>query len=136
MQSAYTPSPSALMLLLHFQTALLHLNPLPNPICQTLSPFFILPLASISSITAFPPACMHKCSKRDTPTFRWTSSSWKHRGRHDHQHHSGCAQHAPNGTLRGGSRGGGSRAGGRHPPSERDSLGGAWIAGCRCTSLG
>ncbi|KAF8052106.1 hypothetical protein N665_1204s0005 [Sinapis alba] len=31
---------------MHFQTALLALNPLPNPICHTLSPFFILPLAS------------------------------------------------------------------------------------------
>ncbi|RID74876.1 hypothetical protein BRARA_B01952 [Brassica rapa] len=31
---------------MHFQTAVLALKPLPNPICHTLSPFFILPFAS------------------------------------------------------------------------------------------
>ncbi|KAL4178841.1 hypothetical protein AMTRI_Chr13g117220 [Amborella trichopoda] len=155
MQSAHGPSVSTLMLLLHFQTALLHLNPLPNIICQTLSPFFIRPLASIvildastcsgdnckfyssSSITAFPPACMQKCSKAEIcRPFLGRPPPGKHSGRLHHQHHGGCAQHAPNGTLHGGSRCHGSRAGGWHPPSRRDILGGAWTAGCRSTSLG
>ncbi|KAL6295049.1 hypothetical protein ACE6H2_003191 [Prunus campanulata] len=47
MQSAQGPSDGVSMLRLHFQTALLHLNPLPNAICQTLSPFLILPFASM-----------------------------------------------------------------------------------------
>ncbi|KAL4179026.1 hypothetical protein AMTRI_Chr13g85210 [Amborella trichopoda] len=153
MQSAHGPSASALMLRLHFQTRLLHLNPLPNPICQLLSPFFILPLASIvildastcsgdnckffssSSITALPPACMQKCSKI-CRHFVGHPPPGRHSGRHDHQRHGGFAQHASNGTLRGGFLCGGSRAGGWQLPSGRDSLGGAWTAGCRCTSWG
>ncbi|KAL4178843.1 hypothetical protein AMTRI_Chr13g117200 [Amborella trichopoda] len=128
MQSAHGPLASVLMLLLHFQTALLHLNPLPNAICQTLSPFFILPLASIvildastcsggnckffssSSITALPPACTQKCSK--PRLFLGRPPPQKHSGRRYHQHHGGCAQHAPNGTLHGSYRCGSSRAGG------------------------
>uniref|UniRef100_A0A7C9D656 Uncharacterized protein n=1 Tax=Opuntia streptacantha TaxID=393608 RepID=A0A7C9D656_OPUST len=47
MQSDQGPSLAVLTLRIHFQTALLHLNPLPNAICQTLSPFFILPLVSM-----------------------------------------------------------------------------------------
>ncbi|KAJ0865963.1 hypothetical protein HanRHA438_Chr12g0546431 [Helianthus annuus] len=51
MQSAHAPLFGISMSLLHFQTTLLHLNPLPNPICQTLSPFFILPFASMYPIS-------------------------------------------------------------------------------------
>ena len=47
MQSSHGPSNGVLIVLLHFQTALLHLNPLPNAICQILSPFFILPFDSM-----------------------------------------------------------------------------------------
>ncbi|KAL4178874.1 hypothetical protein AMTRI_Chr13g117340 [Amborella trichopoda] len=148
MQSAHGPSASALMLLLHFQTALLHLNPLPNAICQTLSPFFILPLASIvildastcsgdnckffsiSSITALPPADLIR------RRFLGRPPPGKYSGRRDHQHLSGCAQYAPNRTLCGGYHCGGSRAEERHPPSGRDNLGGAWTADCPCTSWG
>ncbi|KAL4197193.1 hypothetical protein AMTRI_Chr04g187070 [Amborella trichopoda] len=138
-QSAHGLSVSGLMLLLHFQIALLHLNPLPKAICQTLFPFFILPFDSIffssSSTTALPPACMQKCSKL-YPRCVESPPPRKHSGRRDHQRRGVCARHVPRGTLRGGSRDGGSIAGGRHPPSGRDSSGGASTAGCRHTSWG
>lgn len=46
-QSDHGPSVGVLIVRLDFHTAELHLNPLPNAICQTLSPLFIFPLASM-----------------------------------------------------------------------------------------
>ncbi|KAL4178846.1 hypothetical protein AMTRI_Chr13g117210 [Amborella trichopoda] len=108
MQSAHGSSASTSMHLLHFQTALLETT-------------------ANSSITALPPACIQKCSKICRP-FLGRPPPGRHSGRLYHQHHRGCAQHAPNGTF--------SRAGGQQPPSGRDSLGRAWTACCQCTSSG
>jgi hypothetical protein len=47
MQSTQGPLAGGLMVRIACHTALLHLNPLPNAICQTRSPRFILPFCSM-----------------------------------------------------------------------------------------